>query len=79
MNEGVTTPPKHLTESDLITKMNSTGIGTDATIHEHIKNVQDREYARKMQDKLVPTRLGLSLVEVYAQLKIDLYKPYLRA
>ena len=47
MNEGVTTPPKHLSESDLITKMNNQGIGTDATIHEHIKNVQEREYARK--------------------------------
>lgn len=39
MNEGITQAPKHLTESDLITKMNNTGIGTDATIHEHIKNV----------------------------------------
>ena len=66
MSEGVTTPPKHLTESDLITKMNNTGIGTDATIHEHIKNVQEREYARKQGISLVPTRLGLSLVEVYA-------------
>ena len=47
MNEGVTTAPKHLSESDLITLMNNTGIGTDATIHEHIKNVQEREYARK--------------------------------
>ncbi len=79
MNEGVTSPPKHLTESDLITKMNNTGIGTDATIHEHIKNVQDREYAKKQGISLVPTRLGLSLVEVYAKMGIDLYKPYLRA
>jgi len=79
MNEGVTTAPKHLTESDLITLMNNTGIGTDATIHEHIKNVQDREYARKQSDKIVPTRLGLSLVEVYAKMGIDLYKPFLRA
>ena len=39
MNEGATAPPKHLTEADLITKMNNNGIGTDATIHEHIKNV----------------------------------------
>ena len=47
MNEGVTSAPKHLSEADLITVMNNTGIGTDATIHEHIKNVQEREYARK--------------------------------
>ena len=79
MNEGVTSAPKHLTESDLITKMNNQGIGTDATIHEHIKNVQVREYARKQGVSLVPTRLGLSLVEVYAQLGIDLHKPFLRA
>ena len=79
MNEGVTAPPKHLTESDLITKMNNTGIGTDATIHEHIKNVQEREYARKQGIFLIPTRLGMSLVEVYAKMGIDLYKPYLRA
>ena len=28
---------------------------------------------------MVPTRLGLSLVEVYAKMGIELYKPYLRA
>lgn len=47
MNEGTTSAPKYLSEADLITLMNNTGIGTDATIHEHIKNVQVREYARK--------------------------------
>lgn len=34
---------------------------------------------RKQSTFLVPTRLGLSLVEVYAKMGIDLYKPYLRA
>ena len=62
MSEGSTSAPKHLTESDLITKMNNNGIGTDATIHEHIKNVQDRAYAKKQGVSLVPTELGLSLV-----------------
>lgn len=59
--------------------MNNTGIGTDATIHEHIKNVQNRAYAKKHGVHLMPTKLGLSLVEVYANLGIELYKPYLRA
>jgi DNA topoisomerase-3 len=36
-----------LTEADLITKMDQNGIGTDATIHEHIKTVQERGYAAK--------------------------------
>ena len=79
MHEGVTQAPKHLTEANLIDKMNNNGIGTDATIHEHIKNVIDREYVRKQGQILVPTRLGISLVEVYAKMGIDLYKPYLRA
>ena len=39
MSEGQTTAPQHLQEADLIDKMDKNGIGTDATIHEHIANV----------------------------------------
>ena len=28
---------------------------------------------------MIPTRLGLSLVDVYAKMGIELYKPFLRA
>ncbi len=38
-SEGMTTPPKLLNETDLITLMDKNGIGTDATIHEHIKTI----------------------------------------
>ena len=41
---GETSAPQLLTETDLIDLMDKNGIGTDATIHEHIKNVQDRGY-----------------------------------
>lgn len=79
MEESETTAPKLLTESDLITLMDKNGIGTDATIHEHIKTVQERQYAVKSGNEFKPTPLGVSLVEVYQAIDIKLYKPYLRA
>ena len=39
MTDGETKPPPLLSEADLISKMDQNGIGTDATIHEHIKTV----------------------------------------
>ena len=59
--------------------MDIQGIGTDATIHEHIKTVQERGYATKQGTYIVPKQLGVSLVETYQKIGIDLYKPYLRA
>lgn len=55
-----------MTEVDLITQMDKNGIGTDATIHEHIKTIQDRNYAVQTKSRhLKPTVIGLSLVEAY--------------
>ena len=59
MEEGETSKPKLLTESDLITLMDKGGIGTDATIHEHIKTIQDRGYAIKKGQEIVPTTIGV--------------------
>lgn len=44
MTEGKTSPPNYLTEADLIALMDANGIGTDATMAEHIQKIQDREY-----------------------------------
>lgn len=44
MNEGKTSPPNYLTEADLIALMDANGIGTDATMAEHIQKIQERDY-----------------------------------
>lgn len=44
MTEGKTSPPSYLTEADLLALMDANGIGTDATMAEHIQKIQDREY-----------------------------------
>lgn len=49
MTEGKTSPPGYLTEADLIALMDANGIGTDATMAEHIQKIQDREYAATIQ------------------------------
>ncbi|KAK8095844.1 uncharacterized protein PG998_002473 [Apiospora kogelbergensis] len=46
MTEGKTAPPSYLTEADLIALMDANGIGTDATMAEHIQKIQDRDYVR---------------------------------
>ena len=44
MTEGETTAPGYLTEPELIGLMDANGIGTDATMAEHIAKIKDREY-----------------------------------
>lgn len=44
MHHGQTSAPTYLTEPELIALMDANGIGTDATMAEHIAKVQEREY-----------------------------------
>lgn len=59
--------------------------GTDATIAEHIAKIIEREYVKEKQEAhikyLVPSLLGIGLVEGYNQIGFDrsLSKPQLRA
>ena len=52
ITEGQTTPPGYLTEPELISLMDANGIGTDATMAEHIAKIKEREYV------LTQTRSG---------------------
>jgi DNA topoisomerase-3 len=79
MNEKETTAPGLLTEPQLIAKMDQEGIGTDATIAEHIKTIQDRGYSEKASGAFVPLPIGLALVLGYEGMGFDFAKPKLRA
>jgi DNA topoisomerase-3 len=75
-----TQPPSLLNEAELIRLMDANGIGTDATIAQHIEKILTRGYAIKLDNGLfTPTNLGLSLVEGYNLIGLDFSKPRLRA
>lgn len=79
MKEGQTTPPLPISEPELITVMDKAGIGTDATIATHIATIQDRDYAFKdANQRFLPTKLGIALVEGYNSMGYQLNKPDLR-
>ncbi|EJD53020.1 prokaryotic type I DNA topoisomerase [Auricularia subglabra TFB-10046 SS5] len=84
LRDGQTTRPSLLTEADLVTLMDKNGIGTDATIAQHIQTIIDREYVMARMEGntkyLVPSTLGIALVEGYNRIGFDksLSKPQLR-
>jgi DNA topoisomerase-3 len=79
MVQSRTEPPPLLTEGDLISIMDKSKIGTDATIATHIKTIQDRQYVTlDNRSQFSPTKLGLALYEGYEDMGYKLMKPYLR-
>ena len=76
----MTTPPTYLTESELISRMEKYGIGTDASISTHIENIQKRYYVELIPGrKLKPTRLGLVLAQGYHLIDNSLVLPQIRS
>lgn len=84
MKSGTTTPPKPMTESELIMLMDANGIGTDATIAEHIEKIKLREYVRTekvgRETFLQPTVLGIALVHGFESIGLEdsFAKPFQR-
>ncbi|KAF3770002.1 hypothetical protein M406DRAFT_34535 [Cryphonectria parasitica EP155] len=91
MTEGKTTPPGYLTEADLIALMDANGIGTDATMAEHIEKIQVREYVQVVERSaarrgrhnvkvFIPTQLGVALIQGFDGMNFEtsLGKPFLR-
>lgn len=73
--QDTTKPPSPLTEADLVSLLDKNGIGTDATMHTHIKTVKDRGYAKKSGIFIVPTNLGMTLVQVFQDVGVNLHQP----
>lgn len=85
LQEGKTSPPKYMTESELIALMDANGIGTDATIAEHIDKIINRGYVVKVKqgstDYILPSEFGMGLVRGFDAIEFDnisLSKPFLR-
>jgi len=88
LRSGATQPPPRMAEGDLLAAMDRHGIGTDATMVDHIKTLLTRKYAVKessglngnSNDGFSPTPLGEALVSGYASLGLEgLWQPQLRA
>ncbi|KKF93407.1 DNA topoisomerase 3 [Ceratocystis platani] len=67
MTDGKTSAPNYLTEADLIALMDANGVGTDATMAEHIEKIQTRD-------------LGVALIQGFDRMEFEtsLGKPFLR-
>lgn len=85
LKDGKTSPPAYMSETELIALMDANGIGTDATIADHIDKIISRNYiGRRKQGKtefFVPTSLGIALIQAFDAIladRISLLKPFLR-
>jgi DNA topoisomerase-3 len=91
ITDGKTVAPGYLTEPELIGLMDANGIGTDATMAEHIAKIKERQYVATRSrggggsvQEFIPTQLGVALVEGYDNIVMgipdcpSLSKPFLR-
>lgn len=79
VEEGETEPPPYLSESELLALMRKYGIGTDATMQEHIHTNVVRRYMSIRRGRCIPTELGRGLILAFRDIAPELVDPHVRA
>ena len=59
-----TRPPPRYTEASLVRKLEEEGIGRPSTYTPTISTIQDRDYVRKRRGALVPTYVGMAVIQL---------------
>ena len=62
-----TKPPPRYTEASLVKKMEEEGIGRPSTYTPTLKTIKDRDYVRKRSGTLVPTYIGMAVIQLLRQ------------
>ena len=82
MKQQRTRPPPYLSEADLISLMEKHGIGTDATMGQHIEKIKEREYVAEFttgnnqQPRLRCQKLGSAIIKVSVVASLLLPPPF---
>ncbi len=79
IKENETKPPPYLSESELLRLMRTYGIGTDATMQDHIHTNVVRGYFRILRKRCIPTELGKALILVLSKYAAELIDPRFRS
>ena len=62
-----TKPPPRYSEASLVKKLEEEGIGRPSTYTPTISTIQDRDYVRKRSGTLVPTYIGMAVIQLLRQ------------
>jgi len=76
--EKKTSPPPFLSEASLLKLMKEYGIGTDATMQEHINTNIKRRYFYIENKKCIPTSLGKTIITTLNSIVPELIRPEVR-
>ncbi|WP_367834299.1 DNA topoisomerase [Vulcanisaeta sp. JCM 16159] len=79
VEERETEPPPYLSESELLRLMRKYGIGTDATMQDHIHTNVIRGYFRIRNRQCIPTPLGKAVINVLSKTGNELIDPLFRS